>query len=104
MFQTMVLTNRKYIEPSQVLKALVDDFGNVIEFGEQKDIGEFNLNLLQRVEEGLGERQAKPKEGEEEKKEDKKHQKLDRRNSSMIFDDDVEGKSLEEVMDSMTVS
>lgn len=46
LFQTMVLTNKKYIEPSKVLKALVDDFGNPIEFGEQKDIAEFNLNLL----------------------------------------------------------
>jgi len=45
--------------------------------GEQKDIGEFNLNFLERIEEGLGERVASKKiaskdpegEGEEEQKE-----------------------------------
>jgi hypothetical protein len=39
-----------------VLQALVDDYGHPILFGEQKDIGEFNLNFLERIEEGLGER------------------------------------------------
>ena len=52
----MVLTNKKYTEPSNVLRALVDDFGQPLLLGEQKDIGEFNLNFLERVEEGLGER------------------------------------------------
>jgi len=33
----------------------VDDFGNKIQIGDQKDIGEFNLNFLERIEEGLGE-------------------------------------------------
>jgi hypothetical protein len=45
--------------------------------GEQKDIGEFNLNFLERIEEGLGERLESKKiaskdpqgEGEEEQKE-----------------------------------
>jgi hypothetical protein len=38
----------------------VDDFGQPITLGDQKDIGEFNLNFLERIEEGLGERvQAK---------------------------------------------
>lgn len=52
----MVLTNKRYTEPSDVLRALVDDYGNPILLGDQKDIGEFNLNFLERVEEGLGER------------------------------------------------
>ena len=52
----MVMTNKKYTEPSDVLKVLVDDFGQPILFGEQKDIAEFNLNFLERIEEGLGER------------------------------------------------
>jgi len=59
LFSKMLLANRKYTEPSSVLNALVDDFGKRIEFGEQKDIGEFNLNFLERVEEGLGERQRR---------------------------------------------
>ena len=38
----------------------MDDFGQPITLGDQKDIGEFNLNFLERIEEGLGERvQAK---------------------------------------------
>lgn len=34
LFSKMVLTNRKYTEPSDVLRALVDDFGEPILFGE----------------------------------------------------------------------
>jgi hypothetical protein len=55
----MLLSNKKYATPAQVLQSLVDDFGNQIQIGDQKDIGEFNLNLLERVEEGLGENQKK---------------------------------------------
>ena len=51
----MILANRRYVDPTQVLKSLVDDFGNPILVGEQKDIGEFNMNLIERLEEGLGE-------------------------------------------------
>jgi len=32
-----------------VLQALVDDYGNQIRFGDQKDIAEFSLNLLERI-------------------------------------------------------
>lgn len=52
----MILGNRKYADPTKVLKSLTDDFGNRLIVGEQRDIGEFNLNFLERVEEGLGER------------------------------------------------
>ena len=51
----MMLSNRKYADPTEVLKSLVDDFGKQLLVGEQKDIGEFNMNLLERIEEGLGE-------------------------------------------------
>jgi len=30
----MIITNKKYLEPSKVLNALVDDFGEEIIFGE----------------------------------------------------------------------
>ncbi len=56
LFSRFVLSSKKYTEPSDVLKALVDDFGQLLSLGDQKDIGEFNLNFLERVEEGLGER------------------------------------------------
>ncbi len=51
----MIMANRKYVDPTQVLRSLTDDFGNFIHVGEQRDIGEFNLNFLERIEEGLGE-------------------------------------------------
>jgi hypothetical protein len=56
LFSRLSALNKKYTEPSEVLKALVDDFGQPLSLGDQKDIGEFNLNFLERVEEGLGER------------------------------------------------
>ena len=48
-----------------MLKTLVDDFGNQIMVGEQKDIGEFNLTLLARIEEGLGQVNYSKKDEEE---------------------------------------
>ncbi len=59
LFSRFSLSNKKYTEPSDVLRALVDDFGNPLSLGDQKDIGEFNLNFLERLEEGLGERVIK---------------------------------------------
>jgi ubiquitin carboxyl-terminal hydrolase 25 len=53
LFGCMILGNKKFIDPSNVLDALVDDFGNKILVGEQKDVGEFNMNLIARIEEGL---------------------------------------------------
>jgi ubiquitin carboxyl-terminal hydrolase 25/28 len=53
LFGHMILSNRKYIDPSKVLSSLVDDFGNIIRVGEQKDVGEFHLILVARIEEGL---------------------------------------------------
>ena len=56
LFARMSMLNRTYTEPSDVLRSLVDDYGQHLLLGEQKDIGEFNLNFLERIEEGLGER------------------------------------------------
>ena len=52
----MILANRKYVDPTLVLKSLTDDFGNKVVVGEMRDLGEFNINFLERIEEGLGER------------------------------------------------
>ena len=38
-----------------MLEAIVDDNGDSISIYEQKDIGEFFLNLLERLQDGLGE-------------------------------------------------
>jgi len=51
----MMLANRKYVDPTAVLRSLTDDFGNPISIGEQRDIGEFLLNFIERIEEGVGE-------------------------------------------------
>ena len=53
LFATMLLSDKKYTDPSRVLHAIVDDFGNPIQIGEQKDIGEFNSTFLARLQEGL---------------------------------------------------
>ena len=42
LFAFMTKSDKKYADPTGVLKSIVDDFGNPIEIGDQKDIGEFN--------------------------------------------------------------
>ena len=51
----MLYTNQKYVDPKQVLASVVDDSGNLIKFGQEKDSTEFLLNLIERIEEGLDE-------------------------------------------------
>ena len=46
----MTRSHRKFQDPSAVLNALVDDLGNQVIFGEQKDVGEFNITLISRIE------------------------------------------------------
>ena len=53
LFASMILGNKKCIDPSNVLDTLLDETGNQIQVGEQKDIGEFNINFIARIEEGL---------------------------------------------------
>jgi Ubiquitin carboxyl-terminal hydrolase len=53
LFATMLLSDKKYTDPSKVLQAIVDEYGNSISIGEQKDIGEFNSTFLARISEGL---------------------------------------------------
>ena len=53
LFAYMMRSNRKYIDPSRFLNTLVDDFGSRIMIGEQRDVGEFAVNLVNRIEEGL---------------------------------------------------
>ena len=53
LFASMILGNKKCIDPSEVLENLLDDSGNKILVGEQKDIGEFNMNFIARIEDGL---------------------------------------------------
>lgn len=53
MFAKMLLSNVKYSDPTKVLESVIDDFGNPISIYEQQDIGEFFLNFLERLQDGL---------------------------------------------------
>jgi ubiquitin carboxyl-terminal hydrolase 25/28 len=55
LFCQLIASDRKYIDPTPVLSVLVDDYGNELAIGDQKDIGEFNLVFLSRIEDGLEE-------------------------------------------------
>ena len=41
-FTTMALGNKKYLDPSGVLEAVVDNHGDRVAIGEEKDISEYN--------------------------------------------------------------
>ena len=45
--------DKKYADPTNVLKSITDDSGSPIVVGDEKDIGEFNDSFLSRVQEGL---------------------------------------------------
>ena len=49
------MSNIKYQNPTLVLENIVDDQGEGISIYEQKDIGEFFITLLERLQEGMGE-------------------------------------------------
>lgn len=49
----MIGSNKKYLEPYEVLKSICDDLGNILPIGDQKDVGEFNHYFLSRIQEGL---------------------------------------------------
>lgn len=53
LFTFMVLSNKKYVDPLPVLKSMVDEEGHIMHIGDQKDVAEFNLYFLARVDEGL---------------------------------------------------
>jgi ubiquitin carboxyl-terminal hydrolase 25/28 len=55
LFASLIASDRKYIDPTTVISSIVDDYGNDLAIGDQKDIGEFNLIFLSRIEDGLEE-------------------------------------------------
>lgn len=42
------------------MKYIKDEHGNSFLIGEQRDVNEFNIAFLERVEEGLGEKRSEP--------------------------------------------
>lgn len=53
LFAGMIASDKKYLDPTLVITSVVDDYGNELPIGDQKDIAEFNLFFLARVEEGI---------------------------------------------------
>ena len=49
LFTTMALGRKKYLDPSGVLESVLDDQGDQVTVGEEKDISEYNSVLLQRI-------------------------------------------------------
>lgn len=49
LFAKMAKGNKTYIDPSGVLRSIVDNFGQKVQIGEEKDIREFNDVLLSRL-------------------------------------------------------
>ncbi|CAD8115843.1 unnamed protein product [Paramecium sonneborni] len=53
LFISMIGSDKKYVDPSEVVKSICDEFGNVLPIGDQKDVGEFNQYFLNRITEAL---------------------------------------------------
>jgi len=49
----LINSNRKYVDPKNLLSAIVNDNGVPLEIGDQKDVGEFNINFLARIEDAM---------------------------------------------------
>ena len=49
LFTAMSVSNKKYLDPSGVLKSIVSDHGEPVTIGDEKDIREFNDVLLSRI-------------------------------------------------------
>lgn len=49
LFATMALGKKKYLDPSAVLESVVDEQGDQVSIGEEKDISEYNAILLTRI-------------------------------------------------------
>lgn len=52
-FTVMSLTSKKYLDPSEVLQNLVDSVGEKLTYGEEKDLSEINIMIIERLSEGL---------------------------------------------------
>lgn len=45
----MALSSKKHLDPTEVLKNLVDSVGEKIEYGEEKDLFEINTSIIERL-------------------------------------------------------
>ena len=49
----MAKSDKKYADPTGVLRSVTDNQGRCIDIGDERDIGEFNDIFLSRLQEGL---------------------------------------------------
>ena len=57
----MALGKCKYLNPSGVLESVVDDQGDRLTIGEEKDISGYNGTLLQRIQDAFDYQSSKKK-------------------------------------------
>jgi hypothetical protein len=53
LFGNLIRTNQKWVDPSNFLKSIVDNNGNIVKIGAQEDVSEFSDLFLQRIEKAL---------------------------------------------------
>ena len=53
LFTNMSIGNKKYADPTNVMRRVTDQNGSMIQIGNEEDIGEYNHNFTLRVQEGL---------------------------------------------------
>ncbi|CAD8205429.1 unnamed protein product [Paramecium octaurelia] len=90
LFISMIGSDKKYVDPSEVVKSICDEFGNVLPIGDQKDVGEFNLYFLSRVGEALT--QAESQSSKVEDIYIESSPSILKQKSSVIHDEDIVSK------------
>ena len=75
LFSELIASDKKYVDPTPVISSIVDDYGNDLAVGDQKDIGEFNLIFLSRIEDGLEENRKERQTAVDKKKEEEDKEK-----------------------------
>lgn len=53
LFGLMTRGNKKYADPNKVLRSIVDNFGESIKIGDEKDIREFNEVFHSRIQDAF---------------------------------------------------
>ena len=53
LFTTMAVGSKKYLDPNGVLESVLDDQGDQVAIGEEKDIAEYNSMLLTRIQDAF---------------------------------------------------
>jgi hypothetical protein len=60
----MTIGNKKYTEPSAVLQSVIDEFGQKVQIGEEKDINEFKSILISRIADAFNHGKPEKEEGD----------------------------------------